>query len=164
MNTLDVTLDRKVADSYAIHIGGGLLDQMGPMLAKSQWADRYVVVTDTCIDTLHGKRTEEALKRAGLRADKITVPPGEAAKEMRTVLEVVEKLIALGADRSTALIALGGGVIGDLTGFTASVFMRGIPVIQVPTTLLAQVDSSIGGKTAVDTDAGKNLIGTFHQP
>jgi 3-dehydroquinate synthase len=96
--------------------------------------------------------------------DRITVPPGEAAKEMRTILSVVEKLIALGADRSTALIALGGGVIGDLTGFTASIFMRGIPVIQIPTTLLAQVDSSIGGKTGVDTDAGKNILGTFHQP
>ena len=137
---------------------------MGLILAKNNWAERYIIVTDTHIDALHGDRVEAEMKKTSLRVDRITVPPGEAAKEMRTVLSVVEKLIALGADRSTALIALGGGVIGDLTGFTASIFMRGVPVIQIPTTLLAQVDSSIGGKTGVDTDAGKNLLGTFHQP
>jgi 3-dehydroquinate synthase len=164
MNKMKVNLDRKIGNSYEIHIGEKILDRMGLILAKSNWAQRYIIITDTHIDALHGERVETALKKTGLRVDRITVPPGEAAKEMRTVLTVVEKLIALGADRSTALIALGGGVIGDLTGFTASIFMRGIPVIQVPTTLLAQVDSSIGGKTGVDTDAGKNLLGTFHQP
>jgi len=164
MNRLKVNLDRKLGNSYEIHIGERILDRMGLILAKNNWAERVVVVTDTHIDTLHGERVEAAMKKTGLRVDRITVPPGEAAKEMRTVLSIVEKLIALGADRSTALIALGGGVIGDLTGFTASIYMRGIPVIQVPTTLLAQVDSSVGGKTGVDTGAGKNILGTFYQP
>jgi 3-dehydroquinate synthase len=164
MNKLKVNLDRKIGNSYEIHIGEKILDRMGLILAKNNWAQRVIIVTDTHIDALHGESVEAALKKTDLCVDRITVPPGEAAKEMRTVLSVVEKLIALGADRSTALIALGGGVIGDLTGFTASIFMRGIPVIQIPTTLLAQVDSSIGGKTGVDTDAGKNILGTFHQP
>lgn len=164
MNKIKVNLDRKIGNSYEIHIGGKILDRTGLILARNNWAERYIIVTDTRIDALHGERVEAALTKADLRVDRITVPPGEAAKEMRTVLAVVEKLVALGADRSTTLIALGGGVIGDLTGFTASIFMRGIPVIQIPTTLLAQVDSSIGGKTGVDTDAGKNILGTFHQP
>jgi len=164
MNKLKVNLDRKMGNSYEIHIGEKILDRMGLILAKNNWAGKYVIVTDTHIDALHGERVEAALKKTDLRVERITVPPGEAAKGMQTVLSVTEKLIALGADRSTALIALGGGVIGDLTGFTASIFMRGIPVIQIPTTLLAQVDSSIGGKTGVDTDAGKNILGTFHQP
>jgi len=164
MNKIKVNLDRRICNSYEIHIGERILDRLGLILVKNNWADRYVIVTDTQIDALHGERVEAALKKAELRIDRITVPPGEEAKEMRSVLSVVEKLIALGADRSTALIALGGGVIGDLTGFTASLFMRGIPVVQIPTTLLAQVDSSIGGKTGVDTDAGKNLLGAFHQP
>jgi 3-dehydroquinate synthase len=137
---------------------------MGMILAKNGWAERYIIVTDTRIDTLHGERVQQALENADLNVARITVPPGEAAKEIATVLAVAGKLTALGADRSTALIALGGGVIGDMTGFVASIYMRGIPVIQIPTTLLAQVDSGIGGKTGVDTDAGKNLLGTFHQP
>ena len=128
---------------------------MGMILAKNSWAERYVIVTDTRIDALHGERVQAALEKADLRVERIAVPPGEAAKEIGTVLAVTEKLTALGADRQTALIALGGGVIGDLTGFAASIYMRGIPVIQVPTTLLAQVDSSIGGKTGVDTAAGQ---------
>jgi 3-dehydroquinate synthase len=164
MNKMKVNLDRKIGSSYEIHIGKKILDRMGLILAKNNWAERYILITDSHIDALHGQRVEESLKKTDLRVDRITVPPGEAAKAMGTVLSIVEKLIALGADRSTALIALGGGVIGDLTGFTASVFMRGIPVIQIPTTLLSQVDSSVGGKTGVDTDAGKNLLGTFHQP
>jgi 3-dehydroquinate synthase len=164
MNKMKVNLDRKMGNSYEIHIGENILDRMGLILAKNNWAERIIIITDTDIDSFHGDRVETALRKTDLRVDRITVPPGEAAKGMRTVLSVVEKLIALGADRSTALIALGGGVIGDLTGFTASIFMRGIPVIQIPTTLLAQVDSGIGGKTGVDTDAGKNILGTFHQP
>ncbi|MEW6334089.1 MAG: 3-dehydroquinate synthase [Thermodesulfobacteriota bacterium] len=164
MHRMKVNIDRKSGNSYEIHIGERILDRMGLFLAKNNWAQRVVIITDTQIDSLHGQRVEESLKGTDLRVDRITVPPGEAAKGMGTVLAVVEKLIALGADRSTALIALGGGVIGDLTGFTASIYMRGIPFIQIPTTLLAQVDSGIGGKTGVDTDAGKNILGTFHQP
>ncbi len=164
MNKITVNLNRKIGNSYEIHIGDQILDRMAMILAKNNWAERYVIVTDTRIDALHGDRVQQALEKTDLRVERIAVPPGEAAKEIRTVLAVTEKLMALGADRQTALIALGGGVIGDLTGFAASIYMRGIPVIQVPTTLLAQVDSGIGGKTGVDTDSGKNLLGTFYQP
>jgi 3-dehydroquinate synthase len=164
MKTLKVNLDRKTIHSYEIHIGEEILDRMGMILARSGWARRYVLVTDTRIDALHGHKVQSALEKCDLRVDRITVKPGEASKEIGTVLAVTEKLTDLGADRQTALVALGGGVIGDLAGFAASIYMRGIPVIQVPTTLLAQVDSSIGGKTGVDTAAGKNLLGTFHQP
>ncbi len=164
MKTVKVNLDRLAANSYEIHIGEEILDRMGMILARNGWAQRYVIVTDNHVDALHGERVQDALGKADLRVDRITVPSGEAAKGMQTVLDITERLTGLGADRQTALIALGGGVIGDLTGFAASIYMRGIPVIQVPTTLLAQVDSSIGGKTGVDTAAGKNLLGTFHQP
>ncbi len=99
-----------------------------------------------------------------LKIDLIDFPAGEASKNIQTCLQLVEKLIALGADRHTALIALGGGVTGDMTGFIASIYMRGLPFFQIPTTLMAQVDSSIGGKTGIDIPAGKNLLGTFYQP
>ncbi len=164
MNKLKVNLDRKTNNSYEICIGEGILDRVGMILARNSWAERYVIITDTRIDALHGERVQQALEKADLRVKRLTVPPGEAAKEIPTVLDIAGRLTGLGADRSTALIALGGGVIGDMTGFVASIYMRGIPFIQIPTTLLAQVDSGIGGKTGVDTDAGKNLLGTFHQP
>jgi 3-dehydroquinate synthase len=164
MNKITVNLNRKTGNSYEIHIGDQILDRMALILARQNWAERYVIVTDTQIDALHGERVQKALEDADLRVERIAVPPGEAAKAIGTVLTVTEKLTSRGADRQTALIALGGGVIGDLTGFAASIYMRGIPVIQVPTTLLAQVDSGIGGKTGVDTDSGKNLLGTFYQP
>ncbi|MDA8126067.1 MAG: 3-dehydroquinate synthase [Deltaproteobacteria bacterium] len=164
MNRMKVNLERRSSHSYEIHIGDAILDRMALIVAKKGWGSRYVIVTDTRIDALHGQAVQAALEKCGLTVDKITVEPGEAAKEIGTVLAVTAQLTALGADRSTALIALGGGVVGDLTGFAASIYMRGIPVIQVPTTLLSQVDSSIGGKTGVDTAAGKNLLGTFYQP
>ncbi len=164
MNKLKVNLNRKTDNSYEIYIGEKILDRVGMILARNNWAERYIIVTDTRIDALHGERVQQALEKADLKVERITVPPGEAAKEIGTVLAIAGRLTAIGADRSTALVALGGGVIGDMTGFVASIYMRGIPVIQIPTTLLAQVDSGIGGKTGVDTDAGKNLLGTFHQP
>ena len=154
----------KADHSYKIYIGEEILDHVGMTLAKDGRAKRHVIVTDTRIDALHGERVQAALEKMDLRVERITVPPGEEAKGIETVLTVTERLTALGADRQTILIALGGGVIGDLTGFAASIYLRGIPVIQLPTTLLAQVDSSIGGKTGVDTAAGKNLLGTFKQP
>jgi 3-dehydroquinate synthase len=164
MKTLKVNLDRKNVRSYEIHIGQEILDRMGMILARSGWANRYVLVMDTRVEALLGERVQTALEKTDLRVDRITVPPGEEAKGIQTVMEITSRLTALGADRQTALIALGGGVVGDLTGFAASIYMRGIPVVQLPTTLLAQVDSSIGGKTAVDTPTGKNLLGTFCQP
>jgi 3-dehydroquinate synthase len=164
MNQMNVKIGRKADHSYEIYIGDEILDRVGMILAKDGRAQRHVIVTDSHIDALHGERVQTALEKMNLRVDRITVPPGEEAKGIETVLTVTERLTSLGADRQTVLIALGGGVIGDLTGFAAAIYLRGIPVIQIPTTLLAQVDSSIGGKTGVDTAAGKNLLGTFNQP
>ncbi|MCK9364668.1 MAG: 3-dehydroquinate synthase [Syntrophales bacterium] len=164
MRKLELTLKKSRDDSYQINIGEGILDWAGMTLGKSGTASHCVVVTDSTIDALHGERVQKALEKAGLRIERIVLPPGEETKTMASVLEVAERLISLGADRQTLLVALGGGVIGDLTGFVASLYMRGIPFVQMPTTLLAQVDSSIGGKTGVDAVSGKNILGTFYQP
>jgi 3-dehydroquinate synthase len=161
---MEVGLRRNIDDSYEVYIGEGILERMGMILGTAGAADRHVIVTDSNVEALHGNRVQEAFEKTGLRTDCITVPPGEEAKDISTVVALAEKLVALGADRKTTLIALGGGVVGDLTGFTASIYMRGIPFIMLPTTLLAAVDSSIGGKTGVDAAPGKNMLGTFYQP
>jgi len=164
MNRIRVNLDKRLSASHDIHIGCGILDRMALILAKGSWAGRWFVVSDETVAALHGGRVLEALAGAGLAAECLTIPPGEGAKTVATCLGLAERLLEKGADRASGLIALGGGVTGDVTGFLASIYMRGIPFVQVPTTLLAQVDSSIGGKTGVDTGEGKNLLGTFHQP
>jgi 3-dehydroquinate synthase len=164
MNRIKVNLDRKTAHSYEIIIGSNILDRVGLIMARGNWAKRYFILTDTNVAVLHGLKVHDALAAMGLDPEIIEIPSGEAAKSIHTCLEVVEKLIQGGADRTSALIALGGGVVGDITGFIASTYMRGIPYIQIPTTLLSQVDSSIGGKTAIDLPTGKNLMGSFHQP
>lgn len=164
MNRIKVNLDKRLSRSYDICIGQDILDRAGLLLAKNNWAARYIIVTDAHVEALHGARVLETLRGVGLKADLIAVPAGEGSKVMDTALKVVDRLMDLGADRSSALIALGGGVIGDLAGFIASIYMRSVPCIQIPTTLLAQVDSSIGGKTGIDLPAGKNLLGTFSQP
>ena len=164
MNKIKVKLDKKSSASYEICIGREILDRIGLILSKSNWGARYIIVTDSNVSALHGKRVLAALRDMALKVDLIDFPAGEASKTMETCLVLAKRLMDLGADRTSALIALGGGVVGDMTGFLASIFMRGIPYIQVPTTLLAQVDSSIGGKTGVDLPSGKNLLGTFAQP
>lgn len=164
MNRIRLNLDRKTVRSYDIHVGRDILDRAGLLLAKNNWAARYVIVSDSRVASLYGGEILDLLRRMDLKADLIDFPEGEASKTMQTCLGILEKMAGLGADRTSAVIALGGGVTGDVAGFAASIFMRGIPCIQIPTTLLAQVDSSIGGKTGVDTEAGKNYIGTFHQP
>jgi len=164
MNRIRVTLDRKTVNSYEIVIGRNILDRIGLIMARGNWAKRYFILSDRNVAALHGKAVHDTLANMGLDPELIEVPSGEAAKSIQTCLEVVERLIQAGADRTSALIALGGGVVGDITGFIASTYMRGIPYIQVPTTLLSQVDSSIGGKTAIDLPTGKNLMGSFHQP
>jgi 3-dehydroquinate synthase len=126
---------------------------------------RAVLVTDANLArTPHPVRLEAALGRAGVRVDRLLMPAGEASKTMACLAGLLERMLALGVDRKTAVVALGGGVVGDLAGFAAAVCLRGLDLIQVPTTLLAQVDSSVGGKTGVDSPRGKNLIGAFHQP
>jgi 3-dehydroquinate synthase len=148
---------------YPAWIGSGALDAVGAAVAAHAPAHRLVVVTDTRVGALHLDRVRAAL--GGLGAPLVlTVPPGEAEKTRARWAELTDAMLAAGCGRDTTVVALGGGVVGDLAGFVAATFMRGVPVVQVPTTLLAMVDASVGGKTAVDTPAGKNLVGAFHPP
>ena len=149
--------------SYPIHVGAGLLARSGALLADLSSA-RAVVVTNPTVAEHHLGALEKALTGAGIRHDKILVPDGERHKNWTTLYEIHTRLLELGAERSTAVIALGGGVVGDLAGFAAATYQRGVPLVQIPTTLLAQVDSAVGGKTAVNHPLGKNMIGAFHQP
>ena len=164
MRSMKVNLDKKSLSSYEIRIGNSILDRMTLLIAKNHKAGRYIIITDNNVGGLHGPKLLAGLKGVGLNVELIEFPGGEASKNIHTAVDIVEKLLTLGADRNSLLIALGGGVVGDMVGFIASVFMRSIPYIQIPTTLLAQVDSSIGGKTAIDLPSGKNLLGTFYQP
>jgi len=164
MKKIKVNLDKKVSNSYEICVGYDIMDRIGLIIAKNHPAFRYIIVTDSNVSALHGEGLLEKLKGMGLKADMIEFPAGEASKNISTALGIVEKMLKIGADRKSTLLALGGGVVGDITGLIASLYMRSLPYIQIPTTLMAQVDSSIGGKTAVDLPEGKNLLGTFHQP
>ncbi len=164
MRSIKVNLDKKTLSSYEISIGKGILDRTILLIAKNHKATRYVIVTDSNVNRIYGQTVLDALTQAGMKASLMEIPAGESSKNISTVMDIAGKLLALGADRGTVLIALGGGVVGDLTGFIASVYMRSVPYIQIPTTLIGQVDSSIGGKTAVDMPQGKNLLGTFYQP
>ena len=150
--------------SYPIRIGAGLLAGIGADLRQREVGRRYFVVADDQVADLYGKHLLLSLTEAGLSVELLTFPHGEKSKNLQTIAELASGLARLGADRQDALIALGGGVTGDITGFLAAVYMRGVPFIQVPTTLLAQVDSSVGGKTGVDIPEGKNLVGVFYQP
>ncbi|MEZ5670183.1 MAG: 3-dehydroquinate synthase [Alphaproteobacteria bacterium] len=158
---LTVALD---ARSYDIVIGSGLIGRAGALMRPVLAGPRVVVVTDTAVGPLYGDALAASLSAAGLAHETVTVPAGEASKDFVTLAGVVDSLLASRVERSTTLVALGGGVIGDLTGFAASILLRGIDFVQVPTTLLAQVDSSVGGKTGINTPRGKNLVGAFHQP
>lgn len=164
MRTLKVNLDKKTLSSYEIRMGKGILDRVMLLIAKNHKAARYVIVTDSNVNRLYGQVMIAGMEKAGLKAFVIEIPAGESSKNIMVVMDVAGRLLAEGADRETMLIALGGGVVGDLTGFIASVYMRSVPYIQVPTTLIGQLDSAIGGKTAVDLPQGKNLLGTFYQP
>ena len=150
---------------YDVKIGPGLLPSLGRELKTlCPRAERVLLVSDSAVFPLHGEAALSALREAGLKAEAFVFPAGEASKTAETLLQLLNAATAFRLTRSDAMIALGGGVTGDLTGFGAAVYMRGIPYIQVPTTLLASVDSSVGGKTAVDLPAGKNLMGAFWQP
>lgn len=150
--------------SYEILIGPGLLTEIPARLREIGMENRLFVVTDSNVEDFLGQDLLELLKAEGFKADLLDFPAGEESKNMDTVLMLARRLVRLGADRSSVLLALGGGVTGDICGFLASIYMRGIPFVQLPTTLLAQVDSSVGGKTGVDLPEGKNLVGTFAQP
>jgi shikimate kinase/3-dehydroquinate synthase len=152
------------SSAYDVLIGEGLLARAGALLAPVLPQKRCVVITDSHVAALHLPALLASLAETAIRAESIVVPPGEASKSMASYTDVVERLLELGVERRTAVVALGGGVIGDLAGFAAATTLRGLPFIQIPTSLLAQVDSSVGGKTGVNTRHGKNLVGAFHQP
>ncbi|WP_448585332.1 3-dehydroquinate synthase [Thermaurantiacus sp.] len=149
---------------YEVAVGPGLLQTVGETVARLTRAQRIPVVTDETVARLHLATVAQALTAAGREAVPIVVPAGEAAKSFPVLETLVGKLVEAGVARDGLVVALGGGVIGDLTGFAAAILNRGVPYLQLPTTLLAMVDSSVGGKTAINLPAGKNLVGAFHHP
>ncbi len=160
-----VTLERS---RYDIVIGHGLIGRAGallaPVLSRERVQKRVMIVTDETVAALHLPALEAALRAVGIETGLVVVPPGEASKSLDGFGRVTAALLEAGVERRTAVLALGGGVVGDLAGFAAASVMRGLPFVQIPTTLLSQVDSSVGGKTGINTPFGKNLIGAFHQP
>lgn len=160
MKTLEVDLGTR---SYPIHIGTDLIDQPNLFNACEKVTSIYIV-TNTTVAPLYAERLSKTLEKIGKPVRTIVLPDGESYKDWKNLQLIFDDLLKFGADRQTMLVALGGGVIGDMTGFAAASFMRGIRFIQVPTTLLAQVDSSVGGKTGINHPLGKNMIGAFHQP
>ncbi len=160
MKTLEVDLGSR---SYPIHIGTDLIDQ-AELFSACEKASSLYIVTNTTVAPLYAQRLTQTLEKLGKSVRTIVLPDGESYKDWKNLQLIFDELLKHGADRQTMLLALGGGVIGDMTGFAAASFMRGIRFIQVPTTLLAQVDSSVGGKTGINHPLGKNMIGAFHQP
>jgi 3-dehydroquinate synthase len=152
------------ARAYEVVIGPGLLAEAGRRIAPLARRQRLAVVSDETVWGLHGAALTASLEAAGLAVHPVIVPPGEQTKSFEGLADVTDRLLALELDRGDIVTAFGGGVVGDLTGFAAAIYKRGIDFMQIPTTLLAQVDSSVGGKTAIDTPRGKNLVGAFHQP
>ena len=161
MNIIDVS----TASPYPVITGCGLLEETGEYIKHYvPRAETVAVITDDTVAALYGDRITASLRAAGLRVIRCVIPHGEASKTAAAYLEILQFLAQEQLTRSDAVVALGGGVVGDLAGFAAATYLRGIDYVQIPTTLLAQVDSSVGGKTAVDLPAGKNLAGAFYQP
>ena len=160
MKTLEVALSDR---AYPIHVGDGLLARAGALLDTRQ-GQRAIVVTNAIVAAHHLATLKASLRDAGFRVDVVLLPDGEVHKTQRTLDDLLTRLLELGVDRSTLVFALGGGVVGDIAGFAAAIYQRGIALVQVPTTLLAQVDSSVGGKTGINHPLGKNMIGAFWQP
>ena len=152
------------ADRYPIHVGQGILGEIGETLAPHIKSKRALIVSDAFVTTRYLPVVQESLINSGFDIDTVEVPVGEKSKSIAQFVRVQDSLVTHQLDRGSMLIALGGGVIGDLTGFSAAVYMRGIAYVQIPTTLQAQVDASVGGKTAINHPKSKNLIGAFHQP
>ena len=150
--------------SYDILIGRHQLCEAAQVIAQRFPGARAAIVTDENLATLHAPALESCLQRAGVTTTRLTIPPGESSKSYPQFIMLCDALLAAKIERNDLVIAFGGGVVGDLTGFAAAVLRRGVRFVQVPTTLLAQVDSSVGGKTGINSPHGKNLIGAFHQP
>jgi 3-dehydroquinate synthase len=161
MRAVEVSLGSR---SYSIFIGPDLLSRAGKECARLGLGKRCAVFTDETVAKLHAEPALESLRRAGFEPVLVTVPPGEKSKSVRMVERCYDELAGHRLERKSFIVALGGGVVGDLAGFVAATYLRGLPFVQIPTTLLAQVDSSVGGKVGVNLRAGKNLVGAFHQP
>lgn len=162
METIHVNLG---ADSYDIEIEAGMLAHVGPKVrALLPKAEKIAVITDDTVDALYGERLETVLRGAGYEVRRIAIPHGEQSKNLTVLGGVLEEMSDFGMTRTDGVVTLSGGVPGDLGGFAAAVYLRGVPFIQIPTTILAQIDSSVGGKVAVDLPSGKNLAGNFYQP
>jgi 3-dehydroquinate synthase len=158
---VEVSLQRS---PYRVIVGSGLLPGCGSRIADLIKPCRCAVVTDSNVGPLHARAVEDSLSAAGFEVFRISVPAGEASKSFDQTAAICDAMIAKGLDRSSLVVALGGGVVGDLAGFVSAIYYRGIPCVQIPTTIVAQVDSSVGGKTGINAPGGKNLIGSFHQP
>jgi 3-dehydroquinate synthase len=160
-STLNVKLGNR---GYDILVGENLLDQAGEFIRPLISLPKAVIVTDSNVAPLYLSRLQESLARSGISQSAIVLPAGEATKDFAHLEDLINQLLSTPVERKTTLIALGGGVIGDITGFAAAITLRGMQFVQIPTTLLAQVDSSVGGKTGINTPKGKNLVGAFYQP
>ena len=161
MQTLTVNLSDR---SYPIHVGAEMIERAGQLMQQAGLLGKVAIVTNPTVAQLYLDPVHEALSQAGFETTPVLLPDGEEHKTLKSVSTIYDRLVAERFERKSCMLALGGGVIGDLAGFAAATYLRGIPYVQVPTTLLAQVDSSVGGKTGVNHDAGKNLIGAFYQP
>jgi 3-dehydroquinate synthase len=161
MRTVKVPLGDR---GYKILIESGLLARLGAECAKLYFGRRCAIISDTNVSPLYAKAVQKSLAHSGFETILLTVPAGETAKSLKSIAACYDQLAAHRIERNSFIVALGGGVVGDLAGFVAATYLRGISFVQVPTTLLAQVDSSVGGKVGVNLKAGKNLVGAFHQP
>ena len=161
MHKVRVGLEKR---SYDIIIGHGLIKDSAPIITPFLSQNRVVVITDQNVAPLHLRSFESSLKLVGVSVSSLVLPSGESTKSWKYAVRVVEWILEQKVERNDLVIALGGGVIGDLVGFAAAIVRRGVRFAQIPTSLLAQVDSSIGGKTGINTSQGKNLIGSFYQP
>src|SRR5687768_11583240 len=165
MNSATQTVRVELAErSYDIEIGTGTLDQIGRFATARRRLSHAVIITDANVQEPHARRVAASLDQAGASVDLLVVESGEPSKSLAVAGELWNKLLSLGTDRRSIVFAVGGGVIGDLAGFVAAAYARGIALVQVPTTLLAQVDSSVGGKVGVNLPAAKNMVGAFWQP
>lgn len=150
--------------SYDVHVSNGALESIGYLCSSVRLTGKAAIITDTNVGSLYAERVRCSLEESGYPTSVHVFTAGEASKNLSTIETLAAEMVQSGHDRTSFVVALGGGVVGDMAGFLASIYYRGIPFVQIPTSVMAQVDSSVGGKTAVDIAAGKNLIGAFHQP
>lgn len=155
---------KTIDDSYKVFIEKGVINKLPKLLEKINLGQKYALITDSRTAKIHGLTIAKFLNKNGIKTEIFSFEAGEKSKTLSTIEDLAEKMVKKGFNRKDAIIALGGGVVGDIAGFLASIYLRGIPFVQIPTTLLAMVDSAIGGKTGVDLKSGKNLLGTITQP